>query len=156
MNAAPARALAAFEVAGLADVLLPWARLASIRAPLPSVRARLAAWLPPRRARARLAPSTIGRIVAGIGRRMPGIGTCLTQALVTEALLRREHHSARLVIGVERPGGSAIRAHAWVESAGVVVAGAAADLNRYTPIAVGKGPFLERFRWDALERSRNV
>lgn len=156
MSAWPGRTLAAIEAAGLATVLLPWARLACRRAPLPRVRARLEARLPVRRSAARLGARTIGRIVAGVGRRMPGIGTCLTQALVAEALLRRERHPAQLVIGVERPGDSSLRAHAWVESAGGVVIGTARDLCRYTPIAVGRGPLLTRPQRVEFERSEHV
>jgi len=143
MTGSRAEALVALEMAALAALLLPWTWLAARRTPLPRVRARLRAWLRPRRAGSRLSALAIGRIVAGVGRRLPGIGTCLTQALVTEALLHREHHAARLVIGVERPGAKVIRAHAWVESAGGIVIGAAKDLGRFVPIAVGNGTFLK-------------
>jgi hypothetical protein len=71
------------------------------------------------------------------GRRRPGIGTCLTHALVAEALLRREGHGARIVIGIRDPHALRLDAHAWVESGGEVVVGSATDLDRFTPLAIG-------------------
>lgn len=129
---------AAVEILVIAAVLLILVRLAIRRTPLPEIRSRIAARTPRGATRARLPASEIGRLVSAVGRRLPGIGTCLTHALVTEALLRREHHAAQLVVGIKRGHGSRPSAHAWVTSDDVVVVGAAADLGRFTPLAVGR------------------
>ena len=135
---------AQYEVLLLSALLLPCAWIALRRTPLPEIRSRLAARMPRRASSSRLSATQIGRIVSAVGRRLPGIGTCLTHGLVTEALLRREHHEAQLVVGVERSGDSALRAHAWVVSDGRVVAGAAVDLERFTPLAIGTDALVLR------------
>src|SRR5215207_9620397 len=57
------------------------------------------------------------------GRHMPGIGTCLTQALTAQVLLRREHHPSLIHIGVARGEKGRLEAHAWLESGGEIVIG---------------------------------
>jgi Transglutaminase-like superfamily len=62
------------------------------------------------------------RAVAGVGARLHA--TCLEQAAALVMLLAIARIPARLVIGVGRDA-AALRAHAWVESGGRVVLGAA-------------------------------
>jgi hypothetical protein len=60
--------------------------------------------------------------------------TCLTQALAAQVLLERCGYPTRLVIGVapDHKGEAAFRAHAWLESQGVVVIGDSAV--QYVPL----------------------
>lgn len=114
---------------------------------LVGVRAALA-MLPFARVRAlvdRLTPRTSGvadesaaravrRAVDRAARTVPG-SVCLSQALTAEFLLRRAGCAARVSIGVA-PDGVLLAAHAWVESAGVLVTGDADDLGRYRTLLV--------------------
>jgi hypothetical protein len=43
-------------------------------------------------------------------------GECLTRSLVQYLLHRRDGAAAKLMLGVRRPGGTGLEAHAWVES----------------------------------------
>ena len=75
--------------------------------------------------------------VSAIGRRTPFTATCLEQGLALVILLSRARIPAHLVLGVSRAAPT-LRAHAWVESGGVVVHGGAgvpgfAPLLRSTP-----------------------
>ncbi len=60
---------------------------------------------------------------------------CLPQALTAEVMLRRAGQRARVSLGVA-PDGRPLDAHAWVESAGILVTGDSADLDRYTTLAI--------------------
>lgn len=71
----------------------------------------------------------VRRAVDRAARTVPG-SACLAQALAAEILLRRAGCPAHVRIGVA-PDGRPLDAHAWVESAGVVVTGDADDLHRY-------------------------
>jgi len=71
----------------------------------------LADRLPSRSAVSGRAPWAIG-VVTARGR----LGTCLSRALTTRALMLRHGEHARVHIGVALDG-SRMRAHAWVESA---------------------------------------
>lgn len=82
-------------------------------------------------------PERVAWAVASAGRYMPG-ATCLVQALAAQLLLEREGQPACLRIGVARTEPTQLQAHAWVESQGKIVFGAA-DLERYTPLAAGMG-----------------
>lgn len=79
----------------------------------------------------------VRRAVSRAARTIPG-SVCLAQALTAELLLRRDGQSARVSIGVALDG-KPIDAHAWVESAGVVVTGDSEDLGRYRTLAVFGG-----------------
>ena len=83
------------------------------------------------------APDRIGWAVVGLARRGPAM-TCLVQALVADAMLRRQGFTPELRIGV-RPGDSRntrpFESHAWVECGGTVVVGDAADLREYQVLA---------------------
>ena len=70
--------------------------------------------------------------VKAVSRRWPG-STCLADALVVEAMLRRHGHAAVVKIGVKHPQSSerSLEAHAWVECDGVVVVGGIPELGDY-------------------------
>lgn len=60
---------------------------------------------------------------------------CLPQALTAELMLRRAGRPARVTIGVASDG-QLLSAHAWVESAGVLVTGDGADISRFQTLVV--------------------
>jgi hypothetical protein len=62
---------------------------------------------------------------------LPGVYTCLVQALAAKVIFGRRGHPARLRIGVERNEAEEFRAHAWVEHEGRVVVGGEEELTRY-------------------------
>src|SRR5687767_4024900 len=70
--------------------------------------------------------------VERVSRAIPG-ATCLTQALAARLLLSRRGHASRLKIGVTRPAGERLRAHAWLESEGRIVLGGG-GVEAYTPL----------------------
>jgi hypothetical protein len=76
----------------------------------------------------------VRRAVDRSARSIPG-SACLAQALTAELMLRRAGRPARVCIGVA-PGGQPLDAHAWVESAGIVVAGENERLDAYRTIVV--------------------
>ena len=86
-------------------------------------------------------PRAVRRAGQRAARTLPG-SSCLARSLVGELLLLRGGHPATLRIGVAalpaaHAGGitrAQLDAHAWVESAGLLVAGDA-DLGRYTELA---------------------
>jgi hypothetical protein len=80
------------------------------------------------------AARAVRRAVDRAARTVPG-SACLSQALTAELLLRRAGCEARVSIGVA-PDGAPLAAHAWVESAGVLVTGDADDLGRYRTLLV--------------------
>jgi hypothetical protein len=62
--------------------------------------------------------------------------TCLAEALVVEAMLRRHGHAPILKIGVKHPQSSerSLEAHAWVECDGVVVVGKVPEIGDYAAL----------------------
>lgn len=60
---------------------------------------------------------------------------CLPQALTAELMLRRAGLPARVSIGVASDG-QLLSAHAWVESAGVLVTGDGTDINQFRTLVV--------------------
>lgn len=77
--------------------------------------------------------------ITAIAARTPFSATCLEQAVALVMLLTIARIPANLVVGVARAE-SAFRAHAWVESAGVVVLGGAQSQG-FTPLLrVGSSP----------------
>jgi len=75
--------------------------------------------------------------VNAVSRRWPGT-TCLAEALVVEAMLRRHRHAPVLKIGVNYPQlerKRSLEAHAWVECEGVVVAGEVPELADYAVLS---------------------
>ncbi len=76
----------------------------------------------------------VRRAVDRAARTIPG-SACLARALTAELLLRRSGQSVRVTIGVA-PDGTPLDAHAWVESAGILVTGDREDLGSYRTLAV--------------------
>jgi hypothetical protein len=77
--------------------------------------------------------------VTAASRHTPTAGSCLSQALTAEVLLRRQGHPACLRVGVGRSEQGEFVAHAWVESRGQpLVEGSAID--RYSPLPSLEGP----------------
>jgi transglutaminase superfamily protein len=71
--------------------------------------------------------------VRRVSRAVPG-ATCLTQALAAQVLLSRRGYASRLRIGVAHAPGDGLRAHAWLESDGLIVLGGA-PVEAYTPLS---------------------
>ncbi len=65
----------------------------------------------------------VAQAIARASGRMPWRSTCLVQALAAQWMLSRRKHEARLRLGVARNGRANLDAHAWLESAGVLVTG---------------------------------
>ncbi len=76
----------------------------------------------------------VRRAVDRAARTIPG-SACLAQALTAEVLLRRAGRAVRTSIGVSFEG-RPLDAHAWVESAGVLVTGDAENLGKYRTLLV--------------------
>jgi Transglutaminase-like superfamily len=106
--------------------------------PLPHVRRlvrrcfRAASPLPPAR-RASAGQAVWAALSAG--RHSPLGTTCLTTALVAQALLQRHGYEAKLRIGVRRDPNGAFTAHAWLERDGIVIVGGPAEMvAAYAPM----------------------
>jgi hypothetical protein len=80
------------------------------------------------------AARAVRRAVDRAARTVPG-SACLAQALTAEVMLRRAGCAVRVSVGVA-PDGEVLAAHAWVESAGVLVTGDADDLGKYRTLLV--------------------
>ena len=68
--------------------------------------------------------------------------TCLRQALVADAMLRRRDFPSRLRLGVQlhrRPSSTSLQSHAWVECDGAIVVGGLEDLADYAVLAAPGG-----------------
>ncbi len=74
----------------------------------------------------------VGRIVAGVARRLPWHPTCLRQALAVQRMLRRRGIAGRLHLGVT--GATEAAAHAWVTVDGHPVVGRP-GLERFVALA---------------------
>jgi hypothetical protein len=93
---------------------------------------RAASPLPP--ARQASAGQAIWAALAA-GRWSPLGTTCLTTALVAQALLQRHGCQAKLRIGVRRDLSGAFTAHAWLEREGIVIVGGPAEMvAAYAPL----------------------
>jgi hypothetical protein len=79
--------------------------------------------------------------VEAVGRRLPAIGTCLTQALSAHVLLGRIGQRSDLRIGVRRDATGTFAGHAWLEDDGVVLIGGSCHTS-YAPMPGLRG--LER------------
>lgn len=88
---------------------------------------RVSNWAVARRAGAsvesREVAERVGLAIARASRWTPWRCTCLVQALAAQWMLSRRMSEARLRIGVTREDKTELEAHAWVESAGVLVTG---------------------------------
>jgi len=124
------------------------ALLLSALAPLIAMRAALwtltfarvssiaAAMSRPRRIRAadaRPSPDRIAWAVSVASRIVPDGSNCLVRALATGIMLKRFDYPSELKIGVMKPAGGGLEAHAWLESEGTVVIGDF-RLDRYIPL----------------------
>jgi hypothetical protein len=78
-------------------------------------------------------PEVMVRAVTLAARFIPR-GSCLTQALTMEVLMRRAGFRPRLHIGLMRTADGTVRAHAWIENEGRVLIGDGA-LDRFEPLA---------------------
>ena len=92
----------------------------------------------PQRARARLSAEECGRAIRRAGR-LTRSATCLARAIAAECLLRREGWQPTLSLGVTRDAAGALRAHAWVISNGVTVAGGE-EAAQYLPLTPSREP----------------
>ena len=81
--------------------------------------------------------SRIAWAISAVSRYMPG-GTCLTQALAGEAMLRSYGYEPSLHIGVARSNSRALEAHAWIEVQGKIILGDAGT-ERFTPLRAPGG-----------------
>jgi len=88
-------------------------------------------------------PERAAWAVNAVCRRIPGARTCLVEALALEFMLKRHGFDAQLKLGVCRDPAGRVRAHAWVESDGQIVIGAA-EMSRYTVLTTLKGSVDER------------
>jgi hypothetical protein len=80
-----------------------------------------------------VAPERVVWAVDAVSRHRPGHGTCLTRALVLEAVLRRGGADAQLRLGVVRGEDGRVTGHAWVEAGGRVI-GETDPPRRYVPL----------------------
>ncbi|MFQ5738830.1 MAG: lasso peptide biosynthesis B2 protein [Acidobacteriota bacterium] len=84
------------------------------------------------------APPSAGQIVRAArvaGRHLPWVGSCLTQALVVQALFHRWGYPAHLRIGIARGEQGQFQAHAWLQDhSGVVIGGRELGRYAYTPL----------------------
>jgi Transglutaminase-like superfamily len=128
-----------------AAVLLATTRAALAVLPFQSVRRYLSHLAKPKH-NVQCQPSDITYIVwatEAVARRLPGIGTCLTQALTAYVLLRQIGCETTFRIGVTRDRAGEFLAHAWLEKDDRIVIGELGeDLDRYTSFPAFKG--LER------------
>lgn len=79
----------------------------------------------------------VRRAVDRGARTIPG-SACLAQALTAELMLRRAGRPVRVSIGVA-PDGHPLDAHAWSESAGIIVTGESDTLGAYRTLVVFDG-----------------
>lgn len=106
-----------------------WIRVRLTVSPFPTVD-RLTKERPVRDAVGRHSAARIGSAVAAVSGYVPG-ARCLTQALATRVLLAAEGHPSTLRLGIARIDGR-LQAHAWLESDGTIVVGAAGH-GRFAP-----------------------
>jgi hypothetical protein len=78
-----------------------------------------------------LAPATEERVawaIEAVGRRLPGLSTCLVRALAADLFLSVPGRLSHVRVGVRRSEQGALESHAWFERDGrVLVGGAGAD-----------------------------
>ena len=79
----------------------------------------------------RLSPQQLTSLVSVGADYVPG-ASCLTQAFVARAILKRYGYEPVLRIGVARDPGGAFQAHAWVEMDGEVIIGQVGMLGQYS------------------------
>lgn len=75
----------------------------------------------------------IGWLIEAVGRRLPGVSTCLVRALAAELFLADAAHPGRVVIGVRRSPAGELESHAWFEQGDRILVGASGAAD-YRPI----------------------
>lgn len=123
-RAALPEALAAVTFVRLCLSFLPWRMCERVAGRLSSARMSAAS--------AETTAQDVVWAVRRVSRAVPG-ATCLTQALAAQILLSRRGYASRLRIGVAHAPGDGLRAHAWLESDGIIVLGGA-PVEAYTPL----------------------
>ena len=63
--------------------------------------------------------------IEAVGRRMPGVSTCLVRALAADLFLSRPDRRGYVRIGVRRANEGRLESHAWFEHEGRIVVGGA-------------------------------
>ena len=117
-------------------MLLATVRLALWIVPFASLRRWATRLARPRDTSPVAAPLPAERIawaVSAVGRRVPGGGNCLAQAVTASILLGRHGYTPRVRIGLVRSGLRGLEAHAWVEQEGSVLLGGP-DVSRFAPV----------------------
>jgi hypothetical protein len=61
--------------------------------------------------------------IEGVGRRLPGISTCLVRALAADLFLSGVEPRGQVTIGVRRSASGTLESHAWFEREGRVLVG---------------------------------
>ena len=113
--------------------LLVLVRIALWKLPFCRVQ-RLAAWAGKRVSyRSKPTAEQLASLVS-VGSEYVPRASCLTQALVAQAVLSRYGYEPILKIGVARDANSGFEAHAWIECDGEVVIGRVGTLDQYTPL----------------------
>jgi hypothetical protein len=124
-------ALVAVAVMRLATWTMPFER---VRAVVDRMRSRSGRAFSEKPARDRIAWA-----VNAAGNLVPAGSNCLVRALAAEVMLGRYGYPAELRIGVANPAVGGFKAHAWLESEGIVVIGDF-ELENYVPLArTGQG-----------------
>jgi hypothetical protein len=124
-RAALPEALAAVIFVRLGLWFLPWRIWERVAGRLPSAGMSVGS--------AETTAQDVAWAVRRVSRAVPG-ATCLTQALAAQFLLSRRGYASRLRIGVARAPGARLRAHAWLESDGLIVLGGA-GVEAFTPLS---------------------
>lgn len=121
---------------------LPWPDQALLHALFLAATIRLALFLVPfgivqrivgdtsKRPKHRHTPKHTTWAVTAASRYVPG-GTCLTQALTVQVLLRRLGYDSRIEFGVQKTPENRLDARAWVACGDEIVVGGGHDLDRY-------------------------
>jgi hypothetical protein len=119
-------ALVSVAVMRLATWTMPFARVRAIADRMRSKSLRGEFEKPPR--------ERIAWAVNAAGNVVPAGANCLVRALAAEVMLGRYGYPAELHFGVANPAAGGFKAHAWLESEGVVVMGDF-ELESYVQLA---------------------
>lgn len=113
---------------------LLWAGIALRFLPLPKVQRLLSSLRPLRSSRGSVPLSRLAHLVGVAARHHVLPARCLQRALTLQSLLAQRGVKADLRIGVRRQNGH-LRAHAWVESAGIPLAESPEIAVLFLPLA---------------------
>jgi hypothetical protein len=112
--------------------LLVAVRIALVLLGWPAVQRLAAQAARPATGAAAVPSALLQRAVERVGRHVPG-ATCLVQAIALQILLGRRGQATDLRLGVAHGDGRRLEAHAWLESDGRALVGAAGR-ERYTAL----------------------